>query len=100
MFPFEGDYLVVGLHPDNVITRYKGAKYPIMNLQERLLSLLACKFVDDVVIGAPYKVSVELLEHFNVSLVVHGKKTPVVDDPFTGEVSLHFDLFHSHNSHV
>ncbi len=68
------------------MTAYKGTKYPIMNLQERLLSILACKFVDDVVIGAPYMVSPELLDHFNISVVVHGKKTAPGLDPFTGKV--------------
>ncbi|ODM98473.1 Ethanolamine-phosphate cytidylyltransferase [Orchesella cincta] len=80
-----GDYLVVGLHPDNVVTMYKGSKYPIMNLQERLLSVLACRHVDDVVIGAPYNITTELLDHFNVSVVVHGSRTPINLDPFTGE---------------
>lgn len=53
-----------------------------MNLQERLLSILACKFVDDVVIGAPFMVSPELLEHFNISMVVHGKKTAAAFNSF------------------
>ena len=36
-----GDYLIVGLHTDPVVNRYKGANYPIMNLHERTLSVLA-----------------------------------------------------------
>ena len=39
----EGDYLIVGLHTDPVVNRYKGANYPIMNLHERVLSVLACR---------------------------------------------------------
>lgn len=39
----EGDYLIVGLHTDPVVNRYKGSNYPIMNLHERVLSVLACK---------------------------------------------------------
>lgn len=39
----EGDYLIVGLHTDLVVNRYRGANYPIMNLHERVLSVLACK---------------------------------------------------------
>jgi len=82
-----GDYLVVGLHPDNIITMYKGAKYPIMNLQERLLSVLACRYVDDVVIGAPYTITAELLDHLNVHKVVQGSNTgtDVILDPVSGE---------------
>lgn len=38
-----GDYLIVGLHTDPVVNKYKGGNYPIMNLHERVLSVLACK---------------------------------------------------------
>ena len=39
----EGDFLIVGLHTDPIVNRYKGYNYPIMNLHERVLSVLACK---------------------------------------------------------
>ena len=39
----EGDFLIVGLHTDPIVNRYKGANYRIMNLHERVLSVLACK---------------------------------------------------------
>ncbi|CAG2063345.1 unnamed protein product, partial [Timema podura] len=39
----QGDYLIVGLHTDPIVNRYKGSNYPIMNLHERVLSVLACK---------------------------------------------------------
>lgn len=38
-----GDFLIVGLHTDPEVNRYKGGNYPIMNLHERVLSVLACK---------------------------------------------------------
>ena len=31
-----GDFLIVGLHTDPAVNRYKGANYPIMNLHERV----------------------------------------------------------------
>jgi ethanolamine-phosphate cytidylyltransferase len=62
----EGDYLIVGLHTDQVVNRYKGSNYPIMNLHERVLSVLACRYVDQVIIGAPYVVSDELMKQFKV----------------------------------
>jgi ethanolamine-phosphate cytidylyltransferase len=52
--------------------RYKGANYPIMNIHERTLNVLAYRCVDEVVIGAPYSVTKEMMEHFNVSVVCHG----------------------------
>lgn len=50
-----------------------------MNLHERTLSVLACRYVSEVVIGAPYSVTAELLNHFKVDLVCHGK-TEIVPD--------------------
>ena len=37
------------------------------------------KYVDEVVIGAPYAVTKELMDHFKVDLVVHGE-TEVMPD--------------------
>ncbi|XP_061715065.1 ethanolamine-phosphate cytidylyltransferase isoform X2 [Cydia pomonella] len=68
----QGDFIIVGLHTDLEVNRYKGSNYPIMNLHERVLSVLACKYVHEVVIGAPYSVTAELMEHFKVQVVCHG----------------------------
>jgi len=67
-----GDYVIVGLHTDPEVNRYKGFNFPIMNIHERTLSVLAYRCVDEVVIGAPYCVTKEMLDHFNVSAVCHG----------------------------
>jgi len=75
----KGDYLIVGLHTDPVVNRYKGANYPIMNLHERTLSVLPYRYVDEVVIGAPYAVTSEMIEHFKIDVVCHGT-TPVAND--------------------
>ncbi|XP_022379018.1 ethanolamine-phosphate cytidylyltransferase isoform X4 [Enhydra lutris kenyoni] len=57
-------YVIAGLHFDQEVNHYKGKNYPIMNLHERTLSVLACRYVSEVVIGAPYAVTAELLDHF------------------------------------
>ncbi|XP_023177498.2 ethanolamine-phosphate cytidylyltransferase isoform X2 [Drosophila hydei] len=75
-----GDYLIVGLHTDPVVNSYKGSNYPIMNLHERVLSVLACKFVNEVVIGAPYCVTEELLDHFKIDIVCHGRTPIALED--------------------
>uniref|UniRef100_A0A1A9Z0R1 ethanolamine-phosphate cytidylyltransferase n=1 Tax=Glossina pallidipes TaxID=7398 RepID=A0A1A9Z0R1_GLOPL len=75
-----GDYLIVGLHTDPVVNSYKGSNYPIMNLHERVLSVLACKYVNEVVIGAPYCVTDELLDHFKVDVVCHGQTQITLED--------------------
>lgn len=52
-----GDFLYVGIWPDDVVNHFKGSNYPILSLHERVLMALACKYVDDVVIGAPFEIS-------------------------------------------
>ncbi|KAL0914884.1 hypothetical protein M5K25_015271 [Dendrobium thyrsiflorum] len=67
-----GDFLLVGIHTDQTISSTRGAHRPIMNLHERSLSVLACRYVDEVIIGAPWEVSKDMITTFNISLVVHG----------------------------
>ncbi|CAL4093672.1 unnamed protein product, partial [Meganyctiphanes norvegica] len=82
----EGDFLIVGLHTDPIVNRYKGYNYPIMNLHERVLSVLACKYVSEVVIGAPYSVTADLMDQLKVDLVIHGTTEIALDvdgtDPY------------------
>ncbi|KNC85328.1 ethanolamine-phosphate cytidylyltransferase [Sphaeroforma arctica JP610] len=70
----KGDYLIVGLYTDLEVNAWKGSNWPIMNLHERTLSVLANRHVDNVVIGAPMELTPELLEHFHVDVVVHGER--------------------------
>ena len=67
----QGDFLYVGLWDDESIKYYKGRKYPLVGLQERTLASLAIQWVDDVIIGAPYVISKDLLTSLNVNKVVH-----------------------------
>ncbi|GLT40947.1 hypothetical protein SLA2020_150430 [Shorea laevis] len=67
-----GDFLLVGLHNDQTISAKRGVHRPIMNLHERSLSVLACRYVDEVIIGAPWEVSRDMITTFDISLVVHG----------------------------
>ncbi|KAK4748148.1 hypothetical protein SAY87_014734 [Trapa incisa] len=67
-----GDFLLVGIHTDQTVSACRGAHRPIMNLHERSLSVLACRHVDEVIIGAPWEVSKDMITTFNISLVVHG----------------------------
>jgi len=70
-----GDFLLVGLHTDEDIMKRRGPHLPIMNLHERSLSVLACKYVDEVIIGVPSCVSEDLIRTFNISLVVRGSQS-------------------------
>ncbi|KAL6843182.1 hypothetical protein ACP4OV_026895 [Aristida adscensionis] len=66
-----GDFLLVGIHDDQAIRDRRGY-CPIMHLHERTLSVLACRYVDEVIIGAPWEVSKDMITTFNISVVVHG----------------------------
>jgi ethanolamine-phosphate cytidylyltransferase len=68
----EGSYLIVGVHNDAVVNSHRGLNYPIMNLHERVLSVLGCKYVDDVLIDAPWQVTKEMIASLHLSVVVHG----------------------------
>ncbi|KAF5471392.1 hypothetical protein F2P56_008198 [Juglans regia] len=67
-----GDFLLVGIQNDQTVSATRGAHRPIMNLHERSLSVLACRYVDEVIIGAPWEVSRDMITTFNISLVIHG----------------------------
>jgi len=67
-----GDYLIVGLYDDRTVNQIKGSNYPIMNLNERVLSVLSCRYVSEVVISAPYEISEEMIKSMNIHKVVHG----------------------------
>ncbi|PIO30031.1 hypothetical protein AB205_0190640, partial [Aquarana catesbeiana] len=90
-------YIIVGLHFDQEVNLYKRKNYPIMNIHERTLSVLACRYVSEVVIGAPYSVTSDLLDHFKVDLVCHGKTEVLPDrdgsDPYAVSVSKPFFIY-------
>ena len=67
-----GDFLLVGIHTDQTVSATRGLHRPIMSLHERSLSVLACRYVDEVIIGAPGEVSKDMITTFNISVVVHG----------------------------
>ncbi|XP_047254125.1 ethanolamine-phosphate cytidylyltransferase isoform X2 [Capsicum annuum] len=78
-----GDFLLVGIHTDQTVSANRGGHRPIMNLHERSLSVLACRYADEVIIGAPGEVSKDMITTFNISLVVHG--TVAEDNDFQKE---------------
>lgn len=67
-----GDCLIVGVHDDQTVNLHRGSNYPIMNLYERVLNVLAIKYVDEVVIAAPWVVTEDLLKSLNISIVAQG----------------------------
>ncbi|KAJ1675421.1 choline phosphate cytidylyltransferase, partial [Spiromyces aspiralis] len=69
------------------VNAIKGGNYPVMNLQERVLAVLQCRYVDEVIIGAPYSVTEDVLTKvYRVDIVAHGAADHPVDldgtDPY------------------
>jgi len=64
--------LIVGVHSDAVVNKVRGMNLPLMNLHERVLSVLGCRYVDDVLIDAPYRISAEMVNYLKISEVVRG----------------------------
>lgn len=70
-----GTYLIVGIHDDETVNQLKGSNYPIMNLHERVLNVCSCKWVDDVVIGAPRIIDEDMIKTLNIKVIAQGTHT-------------------------
>ncbi|KAF9903922.1 Ethanolamine-phosphate cytidylyltransferase [Linnemannia zychae] len=70
-----GDYLVVGVYDDATVRTIKGLHHPLMSMHERVLALLACRHVDDVILSAPYRLTEHILDgDYTVHEVVRGSR--------------------------
>ncbi len=68
-----------------------------MNLHERVLAVLGCRYVNDVVIDAPYNITQEMIQSLNISEVVRGScsddLTLAKDDAMRYEVPIKLNMF-------
>lgn len=88
-----GAIIVVGIHDDATVNSTKGKSYPIMNLFERALCVLQCKFVDTVILSAPFAPTETFIRSIQPTIIIsktlHGP-TPIEtragkiedDDPY------------------
>ncbi|RAL05686.1 ethanolamine-phosphate cytidylyltransferase [Aspergillus ibericus CBS 121593] len=80
-------YVVAGIHDDDVINHWKGLNYPIMNIFERGLCVLQCRYIHAVIFSAPFSPSKPYLEAMPLGTpdaVYHGPTTfiPLTYDPY------------------
>jgi ethanolamine-phosphate cytidylyltransferase len=80
-------YIVAGIHDDDVINHWKGLNYPIMNIFERGLCVLQCRYIHAVIFSAPFTPSQPYLEALPLGVphvVYHGPTTfiPLTYDPY------------------
>lgn len=66
-----GDYLFVGILNDDAVLVQDG-HYPIMDMNERALSALACRFTDDIILNCASIPSDEFLSKIGVHIVCNG----------------------------
>ncbi|CAE7241602.1 Pcyt2, partial [Symbiodinium necroappetens] len=67
-----GTFLLVGIYDDASISRARGQSLPVMNLNERVLNVCACKWVDEVIIGAPRHITEDLIKTWDIHIVARG----------------------------
>ena len=65
-----GDYVLVGINSDDVAEVHK--RRPIHSMEQRIASVRACEYVDEVIPNAPWLFDPTWIEKYNLSLVVHG----------------------------
>ncbi|KAK0651556.1 hypothetical protein B0T16DRAFT_404168 [Cercophora newfieldiana] len=81
-------FVVAGVHNDEVINSWKGVNYPIMNIFERGLCVLQCRYINAVVFGAPFTPTASYLTTLpwgTPDAVYHGPTSfmPHTDDVYT-----------------
>lgn len=65
-----GDYLIVGVNTDALVESYK--RRPILTLDERVAMVSACRYVDEVIAGAPAPISVAFIREHKIDIVARG----------------------------
>ncbi|SPN97707.1 related to phosphoethanolamine cytidylyltransferase [Cephalotrichum gorgonifer] len=81
-------FVVAGVHNDEEINLFTGVNYPIMNIFERGLCVLQCKYVNSVIFGAPFTPTAPYLKALPSdipSAVYHGPTSLMAlpSDPYT-----------------
>ncbi|KHJ31632.1 putative ethanolamine-phosphate cytidylyltransferase [Erysiphe necator] len=69
-------YVIAGIHNDETINHLKGLNYPIMNILERGLCVLQCKYINSAIFGAPI-----MLSHSFLSSIPFGTPCAVYHGP-------------------
>lgn len=65
-----GDELIVGVHSDETVERYK--RRPIQTMEERVRVVAGCRYVDEVLPDAPLVLDRSWIRRHRLDLVVHG----------------------------
>ncbi len=69
-----GTYLIAGVVADDVTEQNK--QKPILTMEERVASVAGCKYVDQVLPNAPWRIDRAWIIQHQIQLVVHGDDYP------------------------
>lgn len=69
----------MGVHGDGAVNHLNDRNLPLMNIHERVLSVLGCCFVDEVLIDAPCHVTPEMISSLNLSEVIGWEEDDTID---------------------
>ena len=86
-----GDYLLVGIHADDVVVSYK--RRPILTMEERVASVAGCRYVDEVLPNAPLMVDRAWIEKYSIDLVVHGDDFSQEQQEYYYKVPIEMGIF-------
>ncbi len=65
-----GDVLVIGVLADDTVESYK--RTPILTLEERAAVIGACRYVDEVIVDPPLRLTEEWIREHQIDVIVHG----------------------------
>ncbi|PWW78659.1 Nucleotidylyl transferase [Tuber magnatum] len=95
-------YVVAGVHDDQTINQWKGLNYPIMNMFERGLCVLQCRYINSVILTAPFSPTKGFLETLPTgvpSVVYHGPTTFMSGDEDPYEEAKEMGIFQEIGNH-
>jgi len=90
------DYLIVGLQTDPTIDRPEKNK-PIQSVFERYVQLMACRYVDEVVVYATEKDLLDILHSYPIEVRIIGDEYR--DRDFTGKDLANIETYYNSRKH-
>ena len=82
---------MVGVHGDDAVIAHK--RKTILNMEERVACVAACRYVDEVLPNAPWITGRDWIEKHNINLVVHGSDYSEEDLNDTHAVPIKMGIF-------
>ena len=86
-----GDYLLVGIHADEVVLAHK--RKPILTMEERVACVAGCRYVDEVLPNTPWATGRDWIENHDIDLVAHGSDYSQEDLNATHGVPIEMGIF-------